>query len=425
MPFLSRNLPFYLLLCCIYACTPIPNSSQSTTSTPLQFDNRDYTDLLGTVLLSPSQSDPSITDPITSLGTTLTLNFDLLTEEYEFLRGRIIHCTKDWIQSRINELEFLPTFNDFAIDNFTYSFNTLQPYVQYSLQLPRVSVSGNYLLVVYRDGNRNDLVLSRRFVIYEEATSVQASIQVSRSIPNSQSHQRVSFDIDYAGINIFNPFQDLSVVLLQNHSWPGAITGLQPTLTRPDRSELEYRHFDGKNEFPGLNEFRFFDARATQFRGVNIASIRREGTQHVAYLEIDKPRGGKAYSRLFPDRNGDFSIENRDPGESLEETDYIYCWFTLESEKQNQDIYVQGKFNDWQINDQYRMIYDYEKQQYRAIIKLKQGLYDYRYVFANGDQKFLEGNFRETENNYEILVYYRDPTKGYDQIIGYQTLSAN
>jgi hypothetical protein len=54
---------------------------------------------------------------------------------------------------------------------------------------------------------------------------------------------------------------------------------------------------------------------------------------------------------------------------------------------------------------------------------LKQGFYNYKYVVVDGDTGLIDegaisGNFYETENNYKVLVYYRDLGARFDRIIG-------
>ena len=40
------------------------------------------------------------------------------------------------------------------------------------------------------------------------------------------------------------------------------------------------------------------------------------------------------------------------------------------------------------------------------------------------DYTFTEGNHFETENDYNILLYHRNPFYGYDELIGFQTLNS-
>ncbi|MCR9084057.1 MAG: DUF5103 domain-containing protein, partial [Cyclobacteriaceae bacterium] len=59
---------------------------------------------------------------------------------------------------------------------------------------------------------------------------------------------------------------------------------------------------------------------------------------------------------------------------------------------------------------------------------LKQGWYDYQYAYLR-DQQFdseeFEGSFFETENEYEVFVYFRALGSRYDQLVGYVYLHPN
>jgi len=60
---------------------------------------------------------------------------------------------------------------------------------------------------------------------------------------------------------------------------------------------------------------------------------------------------------------------------------------------------------------------------YETQLLLKQGFYNYKYVVVNADgtlnEGAISGNFDQTENNYKVLVYYRDLGARYDKIIGF------
>ncbi|MEN9702954.1 MAG: hypothetical protein RLZZ209_380, partial [Bacteroidota bacterium] len=53
---------------------------------------------------------------------------------------------------------------------------------------------------------------------------------------------------------------------------------------------------------------------------------------------------------------------------------------------------------------------------------LKQGIYNYQYKSKNPSNTTLEGNYSQTENIYEILVYFQKPGTRYDSLVGYTTL---
>ena len=68
------------------------------------------------------------------------------------------------------------------------------------------------------------------------------------------------------------------------------------------------------------------------------------------------------------------------------------------------------------------MVLHPNKGVYEATLLMKQGFYNYKYVVVDKENTLQEGaisgNFDETENNYKVLVYYRDLGARYDKLIG-------
>jgi hypothetical protein len=87
-----------------------------------------------------------------------------------------------------------------------------------------------------------------------------------------------------------------------------------------------------------------------------------------------------------------------------------------------------GEFNNYQINEKFKLEYNNTKNTFDLKIKLKQGFYNYKYVMTDSNNKIVEGmirgNFDETENKYSIIVYYRNFGERYDRVIGYGTASS-
>ena len=86
------------------------------------------------------------------------------------------------------------------------------------------------------------------------------------------------------------------------------------------------------------------------------------------------------------------------------------------------DIYVYGNFNDWQITEENKLNFNSETGFYEGRILFKQGFYNYTYVAVNKEFRIIpqkvEGSFFQTENEYAVLVYYRKFGDRYDQVIG-------
>ena len=69
------------------------------------------------------------------------------------------------------------------------------------------------------------------------------------------------------------------------------------------------------------------------------------------------------------------------------------------------------------------MDYNKDKGIYEKAIMIKQGFTNYQYVIASDKGKIdaenaVDGNFYQTENNYSVLVYYRENGQRYDRVIG-------
>jgi hypothetical protein len=66
-----------------------------------------------------------------------------------------------------------------------------------------------------------------------------------------------------------------------------------------------------------------------------------------------------------------------------------------------------------------------ETKAFETIQLLKQGAYNYQYLFVPTNSNktttdLTEGNYYETENEYLILVYHRPFGERYDRLIGVQ-----
>jgi hypothetical protein len=74
------------------------------------------------------------------------------------------------------------------------------------------------------------------------------------------------------------------------------------------------------------------------------------------------------------------------------------------------------------------MDYDNTKGRFYTDQYLKQGVYDYEYIWvprATGipDDTTFEGSYFETENDYQVLVYYRRTGARWDELVGYRLVN--
>ncbi|MEG2667004.1 MAG: DUF5103 domain-containing protein, partial [Bacteroidales bacterium] len=110
------------------------------------------------------------------------------------------------------------------------------------------------------------------------------------------------------------------------------------------------------------------------------------------------------------------------------EADYAYVHFFLKSEALLAcDVYVLGQFNQWQASQESKMSYNRDIQSYVLSLLLKQGFYDYTYLCKTQQKDYyirMEKNFQDTENDYYIFVFYRNPGGRYDQLIGIRKVNS-
>jgi hypothetical protein len=238
-------------------------------------------------------------------------------------------------------------------------------------------------------------------------------------------NQQINFTINYKNVEILNPMMDVFVVIRQNYRWDNLIENLKPTFAREHIKELEYRFFDIDKLFKGGNEFRFFDIRSVNYPGQNVEVVDKTSEPMQAFIFKDKSRQGEAYAQ-YNDMNGNFKIENLD-FRDLSSANYLDIHFSLGTPEIDGDVYLQGAFSMWNLSDQNKMTYNPATKEYQGSMLLKQGWYDYQYVVKS---KYLpplhfEGSHFQTENVYEIFVYYKPFQPRADLLIGYTLLKIN
>ena len=360
---------------------------------------------------------------------SLLLEFDELTDQYKNYNFKLVHCNHDWKPSILSDFEFLADYNEFTVDNYEISLNTRVPYIHYNLTIPKVKVSGNYVVKVYRNGNPDDLVVTRRFVVYDSKIRINVEPKFALDPALRFSHQQIDFTVQYGDYPIYNPREMVKVVLRQNGRWDNAYYNLQPMFLREEDRTLDYHFFNNENLFPGLNEYRGFDLRSIRFQGQNMANVTYNNEKAVAYVMPDQSRNKRNLSQYI-DINGRFIIENYETRRGAVEADYVEVNFTLDlKEPPDGDVYLFGMLTDWEIKPAFKMNANEAKTQFKVMAKLKQGFYNYSYVVVKPgkapDEAILEGCYSQTENRYDILVYFRPVGGRYDQVLGYADIDYN
>ncbi|WP_339755232.1 type IX secretion system plug protein domain-containing protein [Algoriphagus aquimarinus] len=398
-----------------------------------QLEDKVYKDHIQSVRLFPEGAtiDASLNAPITSLqsATPLVLLFDDLAFDPQLYTAKLIHCDADWQKSQLKDNDFLRTFNEFNVQNYDYSVNTRIPYIHYQFELPAVTKSGNYIVKVYSQRDESDVILTKRFMIYEEVFNVGASIVPPSQTAARRNSQQINLVVNYSAGEVTNPDGQIKVVIRQNQRWDNAKFLSKPTFMNESSKILRYESFDGGNTFDAGNEFRFVDLRFIRANGVNIANMRVEPDVIFADGNINKPRPETAYSQYL-DLNGQYLVETKDrPGGNMEvESEYMLMTFRLAIEQTSEPIYLIGSLTNWGKAAEAKMEWDPKMGVYTTSLLVKQGWYDYQYAFlvdGKFDPQSFEGSYFETENEYEVMVYFRNLGSRYDQLVGYVYLQPN
>lgn len=365
--------------------------------------------------------------PILKLGETFYLEFDALVSNEPDFYYKIEHYDYDWTESVLVKPEFLLGVDNFRIQDYRNSFNTYQLYSHYRLSIPNqqtkaLKVSGNYLISIFdRDDN---LVFSRKLMIYEDLVKPGIIIKRSRDISTIESLQTVDMEIT-TGPQINNPVQTIKTLIIQNRNLNTAIKNIKPQYTIGNK--LIYRYVN-ETAFPGGNEYLFFETKDVRAAAMGVQFIDLKDIYH-SYLFTNIPRAKLPYT-FNPDINGQFKITAIDREDVTVEADYTQVHFTLKyPELINGDrIFVYGNYNNYALDDYNELLYNSDRGLYETNFKLKQGFYNYKYVIlkADGtlDEGRISGNFWQTENNYKVLVYYRNLGARYDRIVGFNEVSS-
>lgn len=389
-----------------------------------------YNEDVRTVLLYPasiSVSSSPLPPPIVAIGDMfpLLLEFDKFGSEVERFAVKIINCNHDWTVSQLNPVEYLNDYNEFYIRDREFSMNTKIRFTHYRFTVPSVKLSGNYVLKVYEESNEENVIFTRRFMVHENGAVISSSLATVVGVEQAFRNQQIDFSVGYGEYAVYNPQDQIKVMIRQNFRWDNAITGLKPTFINDFDKRLDYKHFNFENNFKGGNEFRMFDIRNLMSRNLNVEFMNTAAVVNQAILYTDKSREGWAYSKIMDDMNGRFFIQNLLMQNSSTDADYVNITFSLKSANEEAgSVYVTGGFSEWQLSDTYKMTYFPEKQLYEKTILLKQGFYNYLYSLVNSagkrDDVHFEGTHSRTENSYEILVYFRPLGFRTDLLIGYK-----
>lgn len=369
-------------------------------------------------------------EPVLELGSAkqLCISFDELSHNYKRLAYRIQHCNRDGQPSDLMELEYLDGFSENDILDSERSYATHSLYTHYRLNIPNEQVqlkcSGNYRLWIY-DRDAPETTLAEVFFrVSESAVFVSGTVTASTDVDYKARHQQLEVSVNSQGLALRQIENELFVHIQQNRR-----PDTERILSQPAQmqgQDLLYKH-QRELIFEAVNEYRRFDISTYKHAGINVDYIQWHAPYYNAALIEAFPRNRNyVYDQ---DQNGRFYIHNIDQSNPEVDSEYFLVHFNLPMDMPYPDkgVYIYGDLVHNQLDERSKMQYNFERKAYEKTLLLKQGAYNYLYVTrqgaqGSGDPQLLEGSFWQTENEYQVAVYYRPIGSRYDRLVGFTRL---
>jgi hypothetical protein len=368
--------------------------------------------------------------PVFQLGSGFQFQFDDLYGNEANYYYEIVHCDYNWKHSDIPKMEYLKGLDGQRIQDYVNSLNTLQIYSHYKLPIPnqftQLLLSGNYILKIL-DENR-DVVFSRKFILYQDLATVPMQVKRARTSNYLEFKHNIEFSIRSQVINFQNPLKNVKIILFQNGQLNNALKNIPAQYTIGN--ELIYK-YDTETQFWAGNEFMYFDNNNIRSAANNVSRINSSNGIYNSNLYTNNARRNVPYT-FYPDINGNFQVRNINAEINEIEADYAWVYFSLSAPSfmSKKGVYIMGMFNNYSLSPEYKMDYNPKNDLYEKAILIKQGFTNYQYQIADDKgivdgEKAVDGNFWQTENEYSILVYYRENTGRYDRVIGKASVNSN
>ncbi len=355
----------------------------------------------------------------------INIGFDDLTHEYRRFTYTIEHCDADWTVSEgLFPSDFIEGFVEGnTIDDKEESVNTNMLYTHYALSIPndrcRIRMGGNYRVTVYDENNDHQKIFVAHFMVLDPRMGVMMEVSSNTDIDINKSHQQVAMKLSYGSVTVTEPHEQIKSVVMQNGRWNTAVVNTPAQYFMPNG--LQWLH-SKELIFEAGNEYHKFEMLDPDHPSMGVDVIRWDGTDYHVYPFACEPQNNYVYDE---DANGAFYIRNSDNYENDRSSEYMLVHYLLKTNPiKDGNIYIDGRWTNEQLTPDYQMTYNEESGYYEAVIQQKLGYYNYHFIVVHDDgtirQLPSDGNFYQTENKYQCLIYYRGKQDRTDILVGYQ-----
>lgn len=357
----------------------------------------------------------------------IEISFDMLENEEEDIRYRVVHCDRNWEATDISELDYADGFMPVTVNDRRPSWNTFVNYWHYSVTFPnddiRLLLSGNYAVIFHTEDDPDTLLAVATFSVTEQSAFVNGTVSPNTDIDYLAFHQQLTLNLSWSREQLpwLDPGSEVTLAVTQNRQ-----ARTRRLITAPSRMDASHAWYEHLRPliFEAGNNWRRFEFTDKKYVTIGVESVGYHAPYYYARLITDEARaaGHYIYDR---DQEGRFLIAARGTDDADVEADYFYAQWTLDIPQTLTPVYLTGDFLYGNLSDDTRMRWDADEGVYHCEKLLKQGAYNYQYVTSPDGAHLtfaqIEGNYYEAQNEYEVYVYYR-PTGGrYDRLLSVAT----
>ena len=358
----------------------------------------------------------------------LEVSFDDLTHEYQRYTYKIEHCDVEGNPTtELFESDYVRTTDDqVVITNYEPSENTTVQYTHYAFSIPNTNmrplISGNYRLTVSTENEEDEevVVLQTYFAVVDTKVGIYPSATTNTEVDWNDTHQQIELKVDCSNLVVRDAQSEIKTLVMQNRRFDNMAKDVP--FTAQNGNVLLWEHSRGLI-FDAGNEYRKMEILSTRYPGMHGESVRWFDPYYHYTLQTDYPRRNYLYDE---DRNGQSVVRYEGAGDADTQADYVMTHFVLDTPQlpEGKEVYVSGQWTSLGVAPQYKMHYNHADACYEANILMKCGYYNYLYLCASksnpqvGSTMPIEGNYFQTENEYDILVYYRPTGSRYWQLVG-------
>lgn len=377
--------------------------------------------------LKVHQVNDKLSNPVIVLNSNnqIRISWDEMSHDFRRFSYRIIHCNQDWTKSEISLLEYMDGFAENDVEQYEKSYSTSTLYTHYYIDLPnnnvRFKYSGNYAVEFFDKDGDGKTLMTALFMLVDNKVSVAASITANTDIDFEKHHQQLSVEVKPAGLALNRPENEIKITVSKNRLREESRMNIKPKYVSPQK--LTYEH-DNDLIFEAGNEYRRFEITSFKHSGRNVNKVVFFKPFYNAELFPDEARlNTYVYDQ---DQNGKYLINNTDYDNVDVCSDYFLVHFSYPVKQPWIDggLFLSGELVENKTDNNSKLIYNFERGTYEKTLMLKQGSYNYRYVFKpSGSNDYTlsktEGSYWQTENEYQVYVYYRPFGGRYDQLVGF------